>query len=174
MLRVAGRAPGVGRLRLIYEGDHPTLLSRLEREFRRALSRHGLPLPQTNVRLAEGYVDCRWPGHRLTVELDSFRFHNSRHSWERDRERERVARARGDAVRRYTWRDVVEDPLPMLTGLATLLGAPIYDVECWARVAQRPEPSNRRANGPARRRFSSAVARTGGPAADRYTGRART
>jgi hypothetical protein len=124
---VPAGAPGAAKLRLIYQGDHPTLLSRLEREFRRALRRHGLPLPRTNVHLEEGYVDCRWPRHRLTVELDSFRFHNSRASWERDRERERAARARGDAFRRYTWRDVVEQPLPMLADLAALLGVPVLD-----------------------------------------------
>jgi hypothetical protein len=53
-------------------------------------------------------VDCRWPERRLTVELDSYRFHNSRHAWEEDRRRERQARARGDEHRRYTWADVTE------------------------------------------------------------------
>src|SRR3954447_16845468 len=42
-----------------------------------------LPLPKTNRRKGAHYVDCRWPG--LTVELDSYRFHHSRHSWEQDR-----------------------------------------------------------------------------------------
>jgi very-short-patch-repair endonuclease len=66
-------------------------------------------------------VDCRWPEHRLTVELDSYRYHHSRHAWEQDRQREREARARGDQLRRYTWRDVAEDPEPMLAGLRSLL-----------------------------------------------------
>jgi hypothetical protein len=71
--------------------------------------------------MAEGFVDCRWPKHRVTVELDSFRFHNSRRAWEQDRRRERAARARGDEHRRYTWHDVFEDPAPMLAELAALL-----------------------------------------------------
>ena len=62
-------------------------------------------------------MDCRWPEHRLTVELDGYRFHNSRHSWEQDRLREREARARGDEFRRYTYRDVLEDPSLMLREL---------------------------------------------------------
>jgi hypothetical protein len=65
-------------------------------------------------------VDCRWPEHRLTVELDSYRFHNSRHSWERDRRREREAYARGDAFRRYTWDDV-DEGRQMLAELRKLL-----------------------------------------------------
>ena len=88
------------------------------------LKRHGLPLPHMNRRAGAHYVDCRWPGHRLTVELDSYRYHHSRHAWEADRQRDRAARARGDAYRRYTYRDVAEDPLPMLRELAALVGFP--------------------------------------------------
>jgi hypothetical protein len=58
----------------------------------------------------------------LTVELDSFRFHNSRHAWEQDHDREREAYGRGDQFRRYTYRDVCEDPDRMLTELCELLG----------------------------------------------------
>jgi very-short-patch-repair endonuclease len=70
-------------------------------------------------------VDCRWPEQRLTVELDGYRFHNSRHSWEKDRRREREARARGDEFRRYTYGDVMEDPRFMLAELRVLL--PLID-----------------------------------------------
>jgi hypothetical protein len=57
----------------------------------------------------------------LTVELDSYRYHGTRHAWEQDRQREREARARGDEFRRYTWLDVVEEPVPMLADLGSLL-----------------------------------------------------
>ena len=50
------------------------------------------------------------PTQRLTVELDSYRYHPSRHAWERDRNREREAYARGDDFRRYTYGDVFESP----------------------------------------------------------------
>jgi hypothetical protein len=66
-------------------------------------------------------VDCRWPEHRLTVELDSYRYHNSRHAWEQDRLREREAHARGDRFRRYSYGDVFERPAPMLAELRVLL-----------------------------------------------------
>jgi hypothetical protein len=55
------------------------------------------------------------------VELDSYRFHHSRHAWEQDRRRERDARARGDEFRRYTWADVFEEPAQMLAELRRLL-----------------------------------------------------
>jgi very-short-patch-repair endonuclease len=81
----------------------------------------GLPVPETNRPAGGRRVDCRWPEHRLTVELDSYRFHNSRHSWEQDRHREREAHARGDDFRRYTYGDVFEDPAPMLGDIRAAL-----------------------------------------------------
>jgi len=84
------------------------------------LRAHHPPLPDTNRRRGAHYVDCRWPTHRVTVELDSYRFHRSRRSWEQDRERERAARRRGDRFRRYTWRDVVEQPAPTVAELSGL------------------------------------------------------
>jgi very-short-patch-repair endonuclease len=118
------RPPGVAKLRAIIHGDHPLTLSRMERGFVALLRAERFPLPKTNVHIDRGYVDCRWPEHHLTVELDSYRFHHSRHAWEQDRERERAARARGDEFRRYTYADVVEDPVAMLADLARLLGFP--------------------------------------------------
>ena len=69
-----------------------------------------LPLPRTNKVAGGRRVDCRWPAHRLTVELDGFRFHNSRYAWRQGLKREREARARGDEFRRYDYEDVFEHP----------------------------------------------------------------
>ena len=104
-------------------GDVNVVLSRLERNFLRLLRAEGLPLPVTNRPAGGRRVDCRWHDRRLTVELDSFRFHNSRRAWERDRQREREAYARGDDFRRYTWTDVTEAPAAMLRELHALLRA---------------------------------------------------
>jgi very-short-patch-repair endonuclease len=114
-------SPGAANLRRVLLGDERVTLSALERAFLSLLRRAGLPLPLTNRPAGGRWVDCRWPEHRLTVELDSYRFHNSRHAWEQDRRREREARARGDEFRRYTWGDVVEDQRYMLRELRTLL-----------------------------------------------------
>ena len=117
-------SPGATVLRRILFGDFRITLSRLERRFLQRLRQAGLELPETNRREGRRYVDCRWPKRRLTVELDSYRFHGSRHAWEQDRRREREAYARGDQFRRYTWHDVNDEPAPMLAELHPLLSDP--------------------------------------------------
>jgi hypothetical protein len=115
--------PGAGRLRAVMRGDAKVLLSELERRFVQRLHEHQLPLPQTNKPAGGRRVDCRWPDHRLTVELLSYTFHNSRHSWEQDQRRQREAYARGDEFRTYTWDDVFVEPGPMTQELTALLTA---------------------------------------------------
>ena len=115
------RTPGARQLPQVIEGDTRVTLSALERRFVELLREHGLPLPQTNRPAGAHHVDCRWPERRLIVELDSYRFHHSRHAWEQDRHRERDARARGDDFRRYTWGDVFEAPALTLGELRRLL-----------------------------------------------------
>ena len=121
VLRSRPRTNGATMLRRVVSGDVKLVLSTLERRFLALLRENDVPLPRTNRAAGGRFVDCRWPEHRLTVELDSYRFHNSRHAWEQDRRREREAYARGDQHRRYTYRDVFEDPGQMLAELRTLL-----------------------------------------------------
>lgn len=133
-------AAGAARLRRVLLGDEHVVLSRLEKRFLELLREAGLPLPETNRPAGTKRVDCRWPDHRLTVELDSYRFHKSRHAWEQDRRREREAYARGDDFRRYTWGDVFEDAAAMLTELAGLLRPPASGTRRGSRRAgPRPE-----------------------------------
>jgi len=115
--------PGAGKLRAVMRGEAKVLLSELESRFVQRLREHRLPLPQTNRPAGGRRVDCRWPEHRLTVELLSYTFHNSRHSWEQDQRRQREAYARGDEFRTYTWDDVFVAPGPMLFELTGLLKA---------------------------------------------------
>lgn len=114
-----GRLPK--RLRAVLLGDIPVTLSELEDRFLAVLKAQGLPRPVTNRPAGTKRVDCRWPAHRLTVELDSYRYHHTRHAWEQDRRREREAHARGDEHRRYTYGDVFEAPGQMLAELRALL-----------------------------------------------------
>ena len=114
--------PGAGKLRRILHGEVPVTQSALEGRFLSLLLAHGLPLPVTNKPAGSHRVDCRWPEVPLTVELDGYRYHSSRHAWELDRRREREARARGDDFRRYTYGDVYDDSRFMLRELSSLLG----------------------------------------------------
>jgi hypothetical protein len=115
--------PGSAKLRAVISGATKVSLSKLESGFLKFLKAAFLPLPETNRRVGTKRVDCRWPGHQLTVELQSYRFHNSRHAWEQDYRREREARKRGDEFRRFTYADVFEDQGYMLGELRTLLSA---------------------------------------------------
>jgi very-short-patch-repair endonuclease len=114
-------SPGARKVRRVLRGDTPALLSELERAFFALLRANDLPLPITNRPTGGHYIDCRWPEHKLTVELDSYAFHNTRHSWERDRQRDREARERGDRLIRYTWEDVIERPDASVEELRRLL-----------------------------------------------------
>ena len=112
---------GAANLRRVIRGDVRVTLSKLERRFLDLLHADGIPLPETNRPVGGHRVDCRWPEHRLTVELDGYRYHHSRHAWEQDRRREREAHARGDEFRRYTYGDVFEHPRQMMRELHHLL-----------------------------------------------------
>jgi hypothetical protein len=112
---------GAKQLRSVMHGDVHVTLSALERRFLERLDEASLPHPITNKPAGSKRVDCRWPQHNLTVELDSYRYHRSRHAWEQDRRREREAHARGDDFRRYTHDDVLEAPEQMLRELSVLL-----------------------------------------------------
>jgi very-short-patch-repair endonuclease len=111
------RTKGAAKLRKITEGDVRVTLSKLEQRFLTLLKQAGLALPETNRPAGGRRVDCRWPPQRLTVELDSYTYHRSRHAWEQDRQREREARARGDDFRRFTYGDVFERPAVVLSEL---------------------------------------------------------
>lgn len=121
VLRRRPTAKNAATLRDVIWGDQGRILSKLERAFIRLLKANKLPLPVTNRPKDGLFVDCRWPEHKLTVELDGYRYHRSRHSWQQDRNRERDAYARGDQFRRYTWQDVVERPDPTLDELGAVL-----------------------------------------------------
>jgi hypothetical protein len=99
-------------------------LSALERAFLALLRSAGLPLPITNRRAGGRYVDCRWAEHDLTVELDSYTYHSSRHAWEQDRQRAREARRRGDEFRSYAWDDLTKYAPQTVNDLRKLLDCP--------------------------------------------------
>jgi hypothetical protein len=83
--------------------ERPTR-SWLEDRFRRFTARHGLPMPQTSATLAHNgrEVDALYPEQRLIVEVDSWSFHSSRASFERDRAKDADALAHGYRTLRVT------------------------------------------------------------------------
>jgi very-short-patch-repair endonuclease len=115
------KSPGAAKLRQIMRGEVRVTLSKLEARFLAVLRDARLVLPQTNISAGGRRVDCYWPQERLVVELDSYRYHHSRHAWEQDRHREREARARGEEFRRYTYGDVFDEPQLIMAELRALV-----------------------------------------------------
>jgi hypothetical protein len=116
-------AKGASKLRRVIYGDTRALLSELERGFIALLQASNLPLPKTNIPVDGHWVDCRWEEYALSVELESYEFHNTRHAWEADQKRERKARNRRDAYRRYCYSDVFEEPEETAADLRQLLSS---------------------------------------------------
>jgi hypothetical protein len=137
ILRLRPNLPGAANLRRVLRGEEPVTLSALEAKFLERLRAAALPLPVTNRPAGGRRVDCRWPKHGLTVEIDSYRFHSSRHAWENDRRREREAYARGDEFRRFTYGDVFERPRSMMRELRQLLPADPRGISPGARGGPR-------------------------------------
>ena len=77
VLRRRHNWPGARELRRVIWGGEPVSLSKLESSFIAVLRRAPVPLPRTNIPVGKHYVDCRRPEHRLTVELDSYRYHGT-------------------------------------------------------------------------------------------------
>ena len=81
---------GIGRLRRALRdvsSTPPATRSGLERDFLALVRAAGLPEPSVNVVVAGELVDFHWPRRRVIVEVDSWRYHRSRRSFEDDRRR---------------------------------------------------------------------------------------
>ncbi len=116
------KTPGAAKLRRVLRGEVNVTLSDLEKRFLEpAAQAPGFPFRGRIAWRAAAGSTAVGPHLGLTVELDSYRYHRSRHAWEQDRRREREAYARGDELRRYTYGDVFESPAPMLAELRALL-----------------------------------------------------
>jgi very-short-patch-repair endonuclease len=114
-------SPGAATLREILRGESASPSARSNGGSLRARATRDSRCRRPTGRSAARRVDCHWPDRRVTVELDGYRYHGSRHAWEQDRRREREARARGDEFRRYTSGDVFESPRLMLAELRSIL-----------------------------------------------------
>ena len=144
------RAPPT--LRAVMNGDVKVVAQQARAPLHRAPRRRRTAASETRTAWpAAAASTAAGRDHNLTVELDGYQFHNSRHSWEQDRQREREARQRGDEFRRYTYADVFEDPA--LRCCAELGRATRRALRPRRRSA--PAPARARCTGRARRRPAS-------------------
>jgi hypothetical protein len=115
---------GAGKLRAALnhlQDDPPWTQSELERHFLEFIRAHHLPEPQTNVVVDGVVVDCFWPEHNLIAELDSYRFHRDRRTFESDRQKGIAhVRARRQAIH-ITQRMLTQHAQQLRTDLSALL-----------------------------------------------------
>lgn len=115
-LRGKGRH-GIPRLMAVIEsaeaarGAH----SWLEREFLRLLDDAGIPLPETQVVLAEAdgrlvRVDCHFAGTPVVVEVLGYEWHRTRAQMDRDAVRANALLLQGRSPYQFTYRQVTETP----------------------------------------------------------------
>ena len=95
--------------------------SELEARFMDLVRDHDLPVPQLNV-LVEGHlVDAYWPGVRLVVELQGFRYHSHRAAFERDHAKLARLKLAGYETLALTWRQVTMEEAGTAELVRTLL-----------------------------------------------------
>jgi hypothetical protein len=92
--------PGAKLVRPVLEGG--VTRSPLEDRFVRFIEQHGLPMPELNFPMGGRILDAFYPEERVIVEVDSWRFHKDRQTFELDREKDAEATANGLVTVRIT------------------------------------------------------------------------
>jgi very-short-patch-repair endonuclease len=124
-LRRAIREAAVLGLALDTTVDAEPTRSELEYRFLRLCRRHRLPMPAVNAQVDRFIVDFLWRERDLIVETDGFRYHRGRQAFEDDRARDAELRLLGYEIVRFSYRQVVDDPLQVAATVRLLLrGAP--------------------------------------------------
>ncbi len=123
MARSPGRhgiKPLITALKPLHD-EAPWTQSELETRFLELVRRHGLPEPQCNVVVDGLLVDFHWPAHNLIVEVDGFRYHRTRRSFEDDRRRDARHAVSGRRVVRFIYRRIRDEPQKVGGELRALL-----------------------------------------------------
>lgn len=95
--------------------------SELERAFFALCRRHSLPMPSAQGIIGPYTVDFLWSEQRLIVEVDGFATHGTRTAFEDDRARDAQLKLLGYEVLRFTWRQVLNDPVTVASIVGELL-----------------------------------------------------
>ncbi len=120
---------GIGTIRpLVEERVGWTMLeaTHLENLFRRIVLRSTLPMPVEQFSVYDGdrFVkrpDFAYPERKISIELDSERWHMDPTTFRRDRQTQNELHALGWVVYRFTWRDLQDDPAAVIATLEAAL-----------------------------------------------------
>jgi very-short-patch-repair endonuclease len=126
LLELRPRHLGARALRTLLECDAEPAFTRspLEDRLLALIDHVGLPRPRANVWIAGIQVDFVWPDHKLVVEMDGRKYHDTELAWHTDRERDRLLVARGYRVMRMTEKLLRKDPVTAMVRLTQALYAP--------------------------------------------------
>ncbi len=118
------RRPGAAALRAELDrvGGPMWTASMAERVMKELMRQADLPRPRTRVKVAGSTADFLWPEYRLIVEVDGYRYHGHRYSFERDRRRDQKHKTAGYEVFRFTWRQLENEPLRVIAVIAQAIG----------------------------------------------------
>ncbi|MDP1847655.1 MAG: DUF559 domain-containing protein [Solirubrobacteraceae bacterium] len=116
----AGARAGVRALRAVI--DEPAFTrSWAERRVVALLRAAKLPRPQFNAR-AEGFeVDALWRDQRVVLEFDSYAFHATKASQERDRRKTAALQRGRHVVLRTTWIELTKESHALIARIAEAL-----------------------------------------------------
>lgn len=98
--------------------------SDLEQRFLAIVDDAGFPRPRTNTYVLGCEVDAVWAQERVAVELDSWRYHRDRHTFQRDREKGNALVAAGWRLLRFTYHDLTRHPERTATILTSAMQTP--------------------------------------------------
>ena len=121
--------PGSAEMRLVVDERMPGYVppaSELEAVFRDLCDSAGIPQPVRQLDVGGdawvGRVDVAFPAHKLLVELDSRRWHDTATAFDDDRARTNALVRAGWRVVRITWRMLHDDPAGVVALLWSCLG----------------------------------------------------
>ncbi len=115
--------PGSARVAPLLRHMGGPTKSSLEDRFVAFCERHDLPRPETNVRIDGREVDAFFRAERVIVELDSYEFHSDRATFERDRDKDADATAKGLITVRLTDERMKDTPREEAARLRKILAA---------------------------------------------------
>ena len=122
LARYGGR-PGIPTLRAVLDTSRGPALTRSEAEIRflRLVRKARLPAPGANAHIGGYEIDFLWRPEGVAVEVDGYRYHASRASFEGDRRRATHLAALGISIIPVTWRQIVDDGMATMVQLAQAL-----------------------------------------------------
>jgi very-short-patch-repair endonuclease len=123
LARAQGRRtkPLIAAIERLHAHDPDVTRTQLEERFLTLILDAQLPRPKVNATVGAYEVDFLWPEQRLIVETDGAATHATPGAFEADRRRDAELARLGYRVLRFTYRQVVYEPDPVLSAVVAAL-----------------------------------------------------